>query len=242
MALTETMRADQGSIIRSMRNANEAISMLQTAEAGMDSIGDIYVRLRELAVEAATDSLSDTERALLNTEYTDLREEAERIAAVTEYNGENLLNGTGGTDGGIVDPDGDSASRFFFQVGFQNSADNRLEVQIKTQVLEGVQNSEIDTVENARDAIDTLDLAFDGSNTLHASRANIGAAINSLHTTLGFLQSQSELLQTAIGVQRDADVGAESMEFNRNQVLQNAGIAMLAQSNVQSNIALKLLG
>ncbi|MEC9073147.1 MAG: flagellin, partial [Myxococcota bacterium] len=234
--------ADRGSISRSIRNANEAISMLQTAEAGMDSIGDIYVRMRELAVEAATDSLTDTERGLLNTEFTDLREEAERIAAVTEYNGANLLDGTGGTDGGIVDVDGDSASRFFFQVGFQNNTDSQLEVQIKTQVIEEVQNAEIDTVDNARSAIDTLDQAFDASNTLHASRASVGAAISSLHTTLDFLHSQSELLQTAIGVQRDADVGQESMEFNRGQVLQNAGIAMLAQSNVQSNVALRLIG
>jgi len=235
------MRADKASMGRSLRNANEAIAMLQTAEAGIAEIGDTLVRMRELAVHAANGSLTDTERAHVNTEYTELRDEIDRIAAVTEYNGQSLLTGAGGGAGGIVDGDGDAASQFFFQIGFQNSADDQLEVQIKTQIGAQVQASNVSTAADGQAAIDTIDLALNASNGHFASRSNLGGAIRSLNTIVDHLHAQSQNFETSIGAARDVDVGAESMNFTKNQVLQNAGIAMLSQANAQSNAALRLL-
>jgi flagellin len=242
MAQTETMRADKVSMGRAARNANEAISMLQTAEAGMASIGDAYVRMRELAVQAASDAITDDERGLLDVEYQELKDDIEQIAGSIEYNGQSLLAGIGGGAGGIVDADGDDASQFFFQIGFQNSGNNQLEVQIKTQVITQVQASGITSRDDARDAIDTIDSSLTASNGLLASRSNLGGAIATLHSAVDFAQTQSQVFETAIGGERDVDVGKESMEFTRGQVLQSAGIAMLAQANTQSNIALRLLG
>jgi flagellin len=164
MAQTETMRADKLSMGRAERNANEAISMLQTAEAGMASIGDAYVRMRELAVQAASDGITDDERGHLDVEYQELKETIEQIAGSIEYNGQSLLAGTGGGAGGIVDSDGDAASQFFFQIGFQNSADDQLEVQIKTQVITQIQASDISTRGDAQAAIDAIDLTLNASN------------------------------------------------------------------------------
>jgi flagellin len=242
MAQTETMRADKLSMGRAVRNANEAISMLQIAEAGMASIGDAYVRMRELAVQGASDGITDDDRAHLDVEYQKLKETIEQIAASIEYNGQSLLAGTGGGSGGIVDGDGDTASQFFFQIGFQNSGADQLEVQIKSQVITQIQASDISSKGDAQDAIDTIDLTLTASNGHLASRSNLGGAIATLNSAVAFNQAQSQLFETAIGGQRDVDVGSESMEFTRGQVLLNAGIAMLAQANAQSNIALRLLG
>ena len=242
LAVAETMRADQAGVRMAIRNATEAVTMLQTAESGLATIGDLKVRMRELAVQAASDGVRDDERALLNTEYELLREEIERVADVTEYNGQGLLAADGGNAGGIVDGDGDAASRFVFQIGFQDSSDDQLTVDIKTAVSTNIQNSSIGSLADAQDAISTIDLALNASNGHLSERANIGANLNRLYTAITSLQSQAQNFETAVGNKRDADLGDESLEFNTSQVLQNAGVAMLAQANAQQNVALRLLG
>ena len=116
MAVAENMRAQQGGYKQAMRNANDGVAVLQTAESGYQNISDLLVRMRELAVQAANDSISNTERGYLNTEFTDLSSEISRVAAVVEYNGINLLDGSAGTA--------------IFQVGTRNSADDRISIEL----------------------------------------------------------------------------------------------------------------
>ncbi len=242
LAVAENMRAHKAGVGMAIRNATAAVAMLQTAESGLATIGDLKVRMRELAVQSASDGISDDERALLNTEYVTLREEIERVAGATEYNGQGLLGADGGHAGGIVDADGDPASRFVFQIGFQNSGDDQLTVDIKTGVIDQVETSSIESVANAQAAIDSIDLALNASNGHLSERANIGAHLKRLYTAIAGLQAQAQNFETAVGQKRDADLGDESMEFNKSQVLQNAGVAMLSQANAQQNVALRLLG
>ena len=230
LAVSENMRAQLRGYQQAQRNTNDGISILNTAEAAYQSISDTLVRMRELAVEAANDSLSDTERGFLNTEFTDLVTEITRISDVTEFNGINLLDGSAGAAGTMT-----------FQVGTRNSTDDRITVALAAQAASdlGVDESTVDDRANAQASIAEIDTALESLNT---DRASLGATINSLNVATTNLASTIENYGSAVGTIRDADIGAEAAEFSRNQVLQQAGVAMLAQSNALPNLALRLLG
>ena len=230
LAVTENMRGQMRGYQQAVRNANDGISILQTAESAYQSISDTLIRMRELAVEAANDSLSDTERGFLDTEFQDLEAEITRISDVTEFNGINLLDGTAGAAGTMT-----------FQVGTRNGADNRITVDLTDQDSTnlGVNGSAVDNRANAQSAIDEIDTALESLNT---DRSVLGSTISSLNTAVSNLATTVENYGSSMGQIRDADIGAESAAFAREQVLQQAGVAMLSQANTLPNLALRLLG
>lgn len=230
MAVSENMRAQLGGFQQAMRNANDGAALLQVAESGYQSISDVLVRMRELAVQGANDSLSDTERGYLDTEFQELVSEIDRVADTTEYNGINLLDGTAGTGGTMT-----------FQVGTRNSTDNRVTATLNNQdaTVLGVNASAVDSLANAQGAIDDIDSALED---LQTDRATVGAAISTLDSAVDHLSSTIENYGSALGQIRDTDMAAESAAFASQQVLQQAGVAMVAQANAQPSLALRLLG
>jgi len=247
MAIRENMRAQLGGFKQAHRNANDAAAMLQIAESGLQSISDLYVRMRELSVQAANDSVSDTERSYLDTEYQDLRLEIERVSNVTEYNGRNLLDGASGNKfvSGATGPsvsgygDGTNFSQFTYQVGTRNSTDNRLVVDIASGVFADMATQKILTQAGAQTSISTIDKGLDLNNR---GRARLGAKINIFaaaadHLSMAMLNYEDSISQIA-----DTDMAEESSVFSRQQVLRQVGVAMLAQANQQPNLVLRLLG
>jgi flagellin len=229
LAVSENMRAQLKGFEQAMRNANDGISILQTAESAYKSVSDTLIRMRELAVEAASDSLSNTERGFLDTEFQDLITEITRISDVTEFNGIQLLDGTAGTAGTMT-----------FQVGTRNTVNDRVTVTLTDQdsAALGVDTSAVSTLAGAQAAIEEIDAAMEDLNT---DRSSLGATISSLSVAVDNLATTVENYGASVGVIRDADIGAESAEFARQQVLQQAGVAMLAQANTLPNLALRLL-
>jgi len=229
LAVSENMRAQLKGFQQASRNANDGVAIVQTAEAAYQSISDTLVRMRELSVEAANDSISDTERGFLDEEFQALSSEIDRISNVTEFNGINLLDGTAG-DGGTLT----------FQVGTRNSANDQITVDLDAQSGSdlGVDTSAVDVISNAQAAISEIDDALESLNT---DRASLGATINSLSLSVNNLSATIENYGNAVGNIRDTDIGAESAEFSKAQVLQQAGVAMLSQANALPNLALRLL-
>jgi len=229
LAVSENMRAQLKGFQQATRNANDGIAIVQTAEAAYQSISDTLIRMRELAVEGANDSISDTERGYLDQEFQDLIGEIDRISNVTEFNGINLLDGTAGSAGTLT-----------FQVGTRNSDNDRITVLLNDEDSTelGINASAVDVISNAQDAIDDIDTALESLNT---DRASLGATINSLSLSVNNLAATIENYGNAVGNIRDTDIGAESAEFSKQQVLQQAGVAMLSQANALPNLALRLL-
>ena len=231
MAVSENLRAQNKGFQQAMRNANDGISILQTAESAYQSISDSLVRMRELAVQSASDGLTDTERAYLDTEFGQLVDYIDRVADSTEYNGQMLLDGTAG----------DGAGAMVFQVGTRNSANDQVAITLGDQdaTALGVNASQVDTLANSQTAIDDIDTALE---TLATDRATLGATINELTATVDHLGVTIENYSAANSQIKDVDVAAESAEFAKAQVLQQAGVAMLAQANAMPQLALRLLG
>ena len=232
MAVSENMRAQLKGFQQAMRNANDGVAVLQTAESGYQSMSDLLVRMRELAVQSANDSVSDTERGYLDTEFQDLVAEIDRISEVVEYNGINLLNGTAGSAG-----DG----TMIFQVGTRDSADDRITIGLATQNAStlGVDADDIASQGGAQGTITSIDLALEALST---DRAQIGSTINTLNVAVDGLASSIENYGTAMSQIKDTDMAEESAAFSKNNVLQQAGVAMLSQANQTPNLVMRLLG
>jgi len=232
MAVSENMRAQLKGFQQAMKNANDGVAVLQTAESGYQSISDLLVRMRELAVQSANDSVSDTERGYLDTEFQDLISEIDRISNVVEYNGINLLDGTSGSagDGTMV-----------FQVGTRDSADDRIQIKLQTQNASGlsVDTDAINTQLAAQSAITAIDEALE---LLSTDRAQIGSTINTLNVAVDGLASSIENYGNAMSQIKDTDMAEESSAFSKNNVLQQAGVAMLSQANQTPNLVMRLLG
>lgn len=231
VAVAENLNATVRGFQQAQRNANDGIAMLQTAEGSYQAISDIMTRMRELAVQGANDSLTDTERAYLDTEFQALFTEVDRIAAVTEYNNIALLNGDGA--GG--------PATLTFQIGARNTANDQLLVNLNPQdtaTLFAGAIPDVTTLANAQTSIDSIDAAFQ---TLATDRAGLGASINQLTSAVDQIGSTIENLSAAKSQIRDADVTHESADFTKNQVLMQAGVAMLAQANSTPNFALRLI-
>ena len=227
LSMGQTMSAQLRGLQQAQRNASDGVNILQSAEGAYQVISDTIGRLQELAVEAANDSLSDGERGLLDAEYQDLLAEIERITDVQEWNG--ILT---------IDP---QDTFLTFQVGTRNSANDVIRYEIEDQRPGelGIEGTSIDTLANAQNAVGSLEGA---SESLHEDRSALGSTLNRLTTAIGNLEASIEDYSTSVGKIRDADVGQQSAEFARQQVLQQAGIAMVAQGNAGSSVALKLLG
>ena len=232
MAVSENMRAQLKGFQQAMKNANDGVAVLQTAESGYQSISDLLIRMRELAVQSANDSVSDTERNYLNTEFTDLVSEIDRISNVVEYNGIQLLDGTAGSSG-----DG----TMIFQVGTRDSANDRITIKLNTQSATklAVNDDVISSQTDAQSAITAIDSALE---FLSTDRAQIGSTINTLNVAVDGLGSSIENYGNALSQIKDTDMAEESSAFSKNNVLQQAGVAMLSQANQTPNLVMRLLG
>jgi flagellin len=226
LAISEKFRSQVRSLVQAQRNANDGVSLLQTSEGALNEVSGILIRLRELSVQASNGTLGTSERSSLDQEYQALLGEINRIAAATEFNGTKVLNS--------------SSVSVTFQVGVNNTANDRITVTGVNATVTGIKvnSSKVTTVTNARTALGKLDSAI---KTVAGLRARFGTAQNRLESAIRSIAVSIENNTAAESRIRDVDVASETAELTRNQVLQQAGIAVLAQANVSTQSALSLL-
>ncbi|MEC8025973.1 MAG: flagellin [Myxococcota bacterium] len=232
LGVSEQMRAQIRGLSQAARNANDGLSVVQTAESAMGEISGVLIRMRELTVQSASDSISDTERDYLDTEFQELILEINRIAATTKFNGNVLLNGAFAAGTGDLD----------FQVGIESGANFKITVNIDNVSVSGLGfagGEDVKTKATSLSAMNKLDSAL---KTLSTARSNIGAKGNRLQVAGSAAEIMRENLSAANSRIRDTDVAHETSVLSRTQVLMQAGTAMLAQANQQPQMALALIG
>ncbi len=236
LAISEKLRAQIRGMAQAERNANDGISLVQTAEGALNEVSAIMIRIRELAVQSATGTLGNEERVYLNDEFGKLLDEVERIAAVTEFNGQKLL-------------DGSQSDGISFQVGLHNVIMDRITVSIGTAYpsilgmasagASAISDQTLSTVSGARVTLAIVDQAIQDISSV---RGGLGAAQNRLATTVKNLATQRENLSSANSRIRDVDVASETVNLTRTQILMQAGVSVLAQANQLPTMALSLIG
>ncbi len=230
LAISENLKGQIRGLGQASRNANDGISLVQVAEGGLNEVSSMLVRLRELGVQAASDTIGDTERKFIDVEYQQLKSEIQRISEVTTFNGYDLLNGTGG----LMDIQvGTNNDPFKDRISFNTAAANASLESL------GVFAENVATKESAQTSLSNVDNAM---TSVNAMRANFGAMQNRLTSTVANLSVAHENLSAANSRIRDADIAAESAELTRNSILKQAGVSVLGQANQAQQIALKLLG
>jgi len=230
LAISEKLKANIRSMQQATRNANDGVSLIQTAEGAMNEISNIFIRVRELSIQGANDTLSDTERKFVDKEVQSLKAEVDRIAQTTEFNGLHLLNGTG--------------EALEFQVGLHNNPmEDRIvfDTQKGQATLDSFNLGDVSTAtkESSRENLEKLDMAI---SRLNENRSSLGALQNRLGSTINNMQIYTENLSAANSRIRDTDMATESSELVRNNILTSANVAMLGQANQNPQVALKLLG
>lgn len=230
LAISEKMKAAIRGTNQAKRNANDGISMIQTAEGGLNEVSNILVRLRELSIQSASDTVGDAERQFSNMEYQNLKEEVQRISQVTEFNGKKLLNGAG--------------DKFDFQIGiYNNDFEDRISYNAAATNAQlgslGIDSITVDNKESAQSSLENIDSAI---SSISGFRAELGAKQNRLTSTAQNLQTSSENLSTANSRIRDTDYAAESAQNTKLSILSQAGTSVLAQANATGQAALKLIG
>jgi flagellin len=229
LAVAESLNAQSASGRVAMRNTNDGISVIQTAEGAMDSVGDIISRMRELAVQSSSETLADDERAYIQDEFEQLSLEIDRIASSTNFNGNSLTDGT--------------TTALDVQVGVMNTANDRITITLNdlTASTLGVDTAGVDlsSAAGAQAAIDTFDTALD---SVSSYRSELGAAQNRLDSALSNMETYVENLEGAESQIRDADFAFETAELAKNQILQQAGVSVLAQAKAMNQGVLSLLG
>lgn len=229
LAISENLRAQVRGLKQASRNAQDGISLVQVAEGSMNEISSILIRLRELAVQAASDTIGPVERQFLNVEYDQLVSEIDRVADGTEFNGTQLLAGVGS----ILD----------FQVGTRNNPEiDRISFDASkadaNSAALGVNLTSVADKASAQNSLTAIDNAIV---SVSAMRADFGAIQNRLQSTVSNLQVSVENLSAANSRIRDVDVAEETSELTKNNILLQAGSSVLAQANQASNVALTLL-
>ncbi len=227
LAISEDFKAKIRSLNQAKRNANDGVSLAQTADGSLGEVQSMINRMRELAVQARNGTVNTTQKGYLNDEFQELKSEVDRIVATTEFNGVNLLDGT-------------NASGIEFQIGVGTSTNDRLTLSIASTSAAALSLSaaSITSAGFADDAISKLDIALQG---LSSRRAKIGAMQNRLQVTMSNIDTYSTNLSAANSRIVDVDVAAETARMSKHQVLVQAGSAMLAQANQSPQIALALL-
>jgi len=230
LAISENLRAQIRGLGQANRNSNDGVSLVQVAEGGLNEVSNMLIRLRELAIQASSDTIGDVERKFLDVEYQQLKSEVQRIAEATSFNGYDLLNGSGG----IIDIQvGVHNDPFKDRISFNTSAANA------TLGALGITVESVATKEQAQASLEVVD---QGMISVNAIRANFGAMQNRLQSTINNLNIAHENLSAANSRIRDADIAKESAELTRNSILTQAGISVLSQANGIQQVALKLLG
>jgi flagellin len=227
LAISEDFKANIRSLEQAKRNANDGVSLVQTADGALKEVGGLLTRMRELGVQSRNGTLNATQRGFLHNEFGMLRSEINRIVNTTEFNGVDLL-------------DGDQAAGLAFQVGADTSTDDRLTISIATSSASalGINASTISTTAGSDTAIAAIDTAIERVST---RRARLGAMQNRLSTTMSNLETYTANLSAANSRIVDVDVAAETAELTKSQILVQAGVSMLAQANQGPSIALSLL-
>ena len=230
LSISENLKSHIRGYQQAARNANDGISMVQTAEGGLSEISNIITRFRELGVQAASDTVGDEERGFIDKEVQQLKNEAERIARTTRFGNVQLLDGSGENFAFQVDIHNDD---FNDRIGFDASEQNATTANL------GLDGLDFSQKEGARSALEVLDGA---QKQVNGFRANLGAIQNRLISTTDNIGVAVENLSAANSRIRDTDVAQASAELARNNILQNASTTVLAQANQQPAQALKLVG
>lgn len=230
LAISEKMKANIRSMKQADRNANDGISMVQTAEGGLNEVSSILTRMRELAVQTSSDTVGDVERGMTNMEYQNLKLELERISQVTEFNGKKLLNGEG--------------DKYDFQIGANNDAfQDRIsydakQVNARMDSL-GLAELDVSSKEGSQESLASVDAAIE---KVSGFRSFLGAIQNRLVSTSNNLQVNVENLSSANSRIRDVDYADATAQKAKNDILNAAGTSVLAQANMSGQNALKLIG
>ena len=242
LAVASKLMSQIKGLDQAVRNGNDAISLIQTADGAMAEVGNMLQRMRELTVQSGTGTLSTADRTALNTEFVALRTEIERIADNTQWNGDNLLDGSAGANGLVT-----------FQVGYE--ADQTITVNLGDLQLDGdetysagsdaggvftndIDSLTVDTAANANTALTALDVSIAG---LGAKRSTLGSTLNTLEFAVDNLSNASQNASAARSRIADADYAAETTELARTQIIAQAATAMLSQANQQTMSVMALL-
>lgn len=230
LAISENLKSQIRSTRQANRNAQDGVSLVQTAEGGLNEISSIVTRLRELGIQAASDTVGDTERGFINKEVQQLKSEMQRIAQVTKWGSTGLLDGSTPTYDFQIGINNDDFSDRISFVGSENVA---------TIDSLGISGVDYQSKEGAQTALGELDKAQEMVNGM---RANLGALQNRLTSTITNLGVAEENLSAANSRIRDTDVASSTAEMTRNQILLQASTSTLAQANAKDQLALKLIG
>jgi flagellin len=228
LAVSESMKSQIRSYTVAERNAGDAISMAQTAEGALGEVHDILGRMRELAVQSANGSLTNTDRGYLNTEFASLQSEITRIQGSAKFNGVSLLNAT--------------AAAVKFQVGLNNAATDQISVTFGGVALTSLVTASSTSVGTATNALASLTRIDTSIGSVSGYRAKFGAAMNRLDVATSNISTMRLNVSAANSRIRDVDVATETSNLSKNQVLSQAGVSILAQSNQLPQLAFGLLG
>ena len=229
LSISENLKATIRGYTQAQRNANDGISMVQVSEGGLGEISNILTRMKELGVQAASDTVGDTERGFIDKEVQQIKNEMQRIAKTTRWGDQNLLDGSG--------------AEYAFQININNDdfndrvAFNAAEQDATISTL-GVDSFDYSTKEGAREALEVIEGA---QKTVNGYRANLGAIQNRMFSTSDNLGVAIENMSAANSRIRDTDIAQSSAELSRNNVLMNASVGVLAQANQSPALALRLL-
>ncbi len=229
LAISENLRAQIRGLRQAKRNAQDGVSLIQVTEGGLNEISNMIVRLRELAIQAASDTIGDKERSFTDREFQALKSEIQRVADSTNFNGNPLLNGRAGI--------------FEFQVGIHNNP-------VSDRIVYNAENANVsleslgmvgESVSTKIGAQTTLAVLDDALMRVNSVRADLGAVQNRMQSTINSLAISDENLSAANSRIRDADLAQEVSEMTKNNILMQAGVSVLGQANQTSQSALKLL-
>ena len=235
LSVASRMESDNTSLKQAIRNANDGVSMIQTAEGGLSEIYNILVRMRELSVQASNETYNSGDRALVNTEFLQLATEIKRVASIANFNRANILNAT---------------TTFTLQIGINNNSDNKLTIalsqiaatfnalQLNGATNHNIASSGITTITRAASAIDVIDGALKLVNT---RRSRLGAFQNRLENALNEATNYSENLAASASQIMDVDYASESANMTRYQIMQQAGVAALGQAKAIPQSVISLL-
>ncbi len=230
LAISENLKSQIRSYTQAQRNANDGISLVQTAEGGLNEVSNILTRMRELSIQAASDTVSDRERGFTDKEVQQLKQEMQRIAETTRFGNTKLLDGSG--------------DHFDFQVGINNNdSEDRIKFDASATNAQidnlGVAGFDFNSKEGAQGALAKIDSA---QSQVNGYRATLGALQNRLQSTSDNLGVMNENISAANSRIRDTDIAAATSEMTRNSILLNANTSVLGQANQVPQLALKLLG
>jgi flagellin len=227
LAISESMKSQIRSYTVAQRNASDAQSMAQTAEGALGDVHDIMGRMRELAMQSSNGDLGTTDRGYVNTEFKALQAEVTRIQGSAKFNGKQLINATAATT--------------TFQVGLNNVSSDQIKVTFGGVQLTAItaNTTDLSTATGALNALATIDTAIQNVST---ARSNFGTAMNRMDFATSNIQTMQLNITAANSRIRDVDVASETANLSRNQVLTQAGTAVLAQANQIPQLALSLIG